>query len=68
MELKFHKLENLEKTPKPIPWGFMGKLNKNKGIEDLIDVYANLLKKENFNKLEPNLLIGGVGSENYIKK
>ena len=47
--------------------GYLGKLNKNKGIEDLIDVYANLLKKENFNKLEPNLLIGGVGSENYIK-
>ena len=47
--------------------GYLGKLNKNKGIEDLIDVYANLLKKENFNKLELNLLIGGVGSENYIK-
>ena len=47
--------------------GYLGKLNKNKGIEDLIDVYANLLKKENFNKLEPNLLIGGVGSENYVK-
>jgi len=47
--------------------GYLGKLNKNKGIEDLIDVYAMLLKKENFNKLEPNLLIGGVGSENYIK-
>jgi len=47
--------------------GYLGKLNKNKGIEDLIDVYANLLKKENFNKLEPNLLIGGVGSENFIK-
>ena len=47
--------------------GYLGKLNKNKGIEDLIDVYVNLLKKENFNKLEPKLLIGGVGSENYIK-
>ena len=47
--------------------GYLGKLNKNKGIEDLIDVYANLLKKENFNKLELDLLIGGVGSENYIK-
>ncbi len=47
--------------------GYLGKLNKNKGIEDLIDVYATLLKKENFNKLQPNLLIGGVGSENYIK-
>ncbi len=45
--------------------GYLGKLNKNKGIEDLIDVYAKLLKKENFNKLEPNLLIGGVGSKNY---
>ena len=47
--------------------GYLGKLNKNKGIEDLIDVYATLLKKENFNKLEPNLLVGGVGSENYLK-
>ena len=46
--------------------GYLGKLNKNKGIEDLIDVYEKLLKKENFNKLEPNLLIGGVGSKNYI--
>ena len=47
--------------------GYLGKLNKNKGIEDLIDVYETLLQKENFNKLEPNLLIGGVGSENYIR-
>jgi len=47
--------------------GYLGKLNKNKGIEDLIDVYANLLKKDNFNKLKPNLLVGGVGSDNYIK-
>ena len=46
--------------------GYLGKLNKNKGIEDLIDVYEKLLKKEHFNKLEPNLLIGGVGSKNYI--
>ena len=29
--------------------------------------YIDFLKKENFNKLEPNLLIGGVGSQNYIK-
>ena len=55
------------KKPKTSTLGYLGKLNKNKGIEDLIDVYANLLKKENFNKLEPNLLIGGVGSENYVK-
>ena len=55
------------KKPKTSTLGYLGKLNKNKGIEDLIDVYSNLLKKENFNKLEPNLLIGGVGSENYIK-
>ena len=47
--------------------GYLGKLNKNKGIEDLIDVYETLLQKENFNKLEPNLLIGGVGSKNYIR-
>ena len=58
---------NSENKSKAYTLGYLGKLNKNKGIEDLIDVYANLLKKENFNKLEPNLLIGGVGSQNYIK-
>jgi len=58
---------NSENKSKTSTLGYLGKLNKNKGIEDLIDVYANLLKKENFNKLEPNLLIGGVGSQNYIK-
>ena len=58
---------NSENKSKTATLGYLGKLNKNKGIEDLIDVYANLLKKENFNKLEPNLLIGGVGSQNYIK-
>ena len=58
---------NSENKSKTSTLGYLGKLNKNKGIEDLIDVYANLLKKVNFNKLEPNLLIGGVGSQNYIK-
>ena len=47
--------------------GFLGKLNKNKGIEDLVDVYEEILKKENFHDLEPALLIGGIGSESYIK-
>jgi len=47
--------------------GFLGKLNKNKGIEDLVHVYGEMLKKENFRDLEINLLIGGIGSESYIK-
>ena len=35
--------------------GFLGKLNKNKGIEDLVHVYGEMLKKENFRDLEINL-------------
>tara|TARA_B100000989_G_C19526398_1_gene467107 strand:+ start:2131 stop:3237 length:1107 start_codon:yes stop_codon:yes gene_type:complete len=47
--------------------GYLGKLNKNKGIEDLIDVYTKFQEKENSSNFELNLLIGGVGSENYVK-
>ena len=39
--------------------GFLGRLNKNKGIEDLIDSLNEL-------KLDFNFVIGGFGSENYI--
>ena len=47
--------------------GYLGKLNKNKGIEDLIDVYTKFQAKENLSNFELTLLIGGTGSENYIK-
>ena len=39
--------------------GFLGRLNKNKGIEDLIDSLNEI-------KLDFNFVIGGFGSENYI--
>ena len=47
--------------------GYLGKLNKNKGIEDLINVYTKFQEKENSSNFELSLLIGGTGSENYIK-
>ena len=39
--------------------GFLGRLNKNKGIEDLIESLNEV-------DLDFNLLIGGFGTENYI--
>ena len=39
--------------------GFLGRLNKNKGIEDLIESLNGL-------NLDLNLIIGGFGSDNYI--
>ena len=40
--------------------GFLGRLNKNKGIEDLLDTLNQI-------NLNFNFFIGGFGSENYIK-
>ena len=40
--------------------GFLGRLNKNKGIEDLIDSLNNI-------KIDFNFKIGGFGSETYIQ-
>jgi len=40
--------------------GFLGRLNKNKGIEDLIDSLNNL-------EIDFNFKIGGFGSETYIQ-
>ena len=40
--------------------GFLGRLNKNKGIEDLIDSLNNL-------EIDFKFKIGGFGSESYIK-
>ena len=39
--------------------GFLGRLNKNKGIEDLIESLNEV-------DLDFNLSIGGFGTENYI--
>ena len=48
--------------------GFLGKLNKNKGVEDLIKIYNEIDKEEESPITNLNLLIGGVGSEEYTKK
>ena len=62
--VEISKVSHKNKLAKPT-LGYLGKLNKNKGIEDLIDVYTKF--QENSSNLELTLLIGGVGSENYIK-
>ena len=56
------KLVNLEETKESINIGFMGRVNKNKGIEDLLDVYENLSEDRY------NLFIAGSGKEAYLKK
>ena len=56
------KLENLEENKECINIGFMGRVNKNKGIEDLLDVYENL------NKDRYNLFIAGSCDDTYLKK
>lgn len=56
------KLENLEENKEFINIGFMGRVNKNKGIEDLLDVYEDL------NKDRYNLLIAGICEDTYLKK
>ena len=56
------KLANLEETKEYINIGFMGRLNKNKGIEDLLDVF------EDINEDNYNLFIAGSGKEAYLKK
>ena len=44
--------------------GFLGRLNKNKGIEDLLHALNKLNYKEN----NLDVIIGGHGDEKYIKK
>ena len=56
------KLENIEENKECINIGFMGRVNKNKGIEDLLDVYENL------NKDRYNLFIAGSCEDTYLKK
>lgn len=57
ISLKEHKPVELNSS---INIGFLGRLNKNKGIEDLVDTLNEI-------NLNFNFLIGGFGSENYIK-
>ena len=56
ISLKDHKPVDVNSS---INIGFLGRLNKNKGIEDLIDSLNRI-------DLKLNLIIGGFGSENYI--
>ncbi len=44
--------------------GFLGRLNKNKGIED----FLNALNKLNYKQNNLDVIIGGHGDEKYIKK
>ena len=60
INLTSHK--EFDKNISKVTIGFMGRLNKNKGIEDLLEVFSEI---ENTN-LE--LLIGGVGKKTYIEK
>ena len=48
--------------------GFLGKLNKNKGIEDLVSVFREIKKNNNSDDLNIKLLVGGVGQDNYVNK
>ena len=56
------KLEKLEDTKECINIGFMGRVNKNKGIEDLLDVFKDLSEDRY------NLSIAGSGKEAYLKR
>jgi glycosyltransferase involved in cell wall biosynthesis len=55
-------LNSSEKNISKVTLGFMGRLNENKGIEDLLEVFTEL---EN---TDLELLIGGVGKKAYIEK
>ena len=56
------KLVNLEETKESINIGFMGRVNKNKGVEDLLDVFEDLSEDRY------HLFIAGSGKEAYLKK
>ncbi len=47
--------------------GFLGRLNKNKGIEDLVDVFNSIANEESKQSEQLALYIGGVGSDIYVK-
>ena len=50
-----------------ITFGYLGRLNVNKGIEDLVNVFLDIKKEiKSPNKIQLN--IGGVGLESYEKK
>ena len=48
--------------------GFLGRLNPNKGIEDLINVFRSIKNQKDSISMNSKLLIGGVGSDSYERK
>ena len=48
--------------------GFLGRLNPNKGVEDLISVFMSIKNQKDFISMNSKLLIGGVGSDSYERK
>ena len=55
--------ENFEKKD-TVTLGFLGRLNVNKGIEDLL----NALNSDQLKSLDFKLMIGGSGTEEYLEK
>ena len=47
--------------------GFLGRLNKNKGIEDLVTVFNSITNEHNKEISQFTLSIGGVGTDTYVK-
>ena len=62
--LNIHDLE-INFTNKNI--GFLGRLNKNKGIEDLVTVFNSITKEHSKENSQLILSIGGVGTDTYVK-
>ena len=48
--------------------GFLGRLNPNKGVEDLINVFMSMKNQNDPMLINSKLLIGGVGSDSYERK
>ena len=55
--------ETIEKKG-TVTLGFLGRLNVNKGIEDLL----NALNSDQLKALDFKLMIGGSGTEEYLEK
>tara|TARA_B100000902_G_C27189087_1_gene852937 strand:- start:86 stop:1198 length:1113 start_codon:yes stop_codon:yes gene_type:complete len=61
-------LENFINNDKEFCIGFLGKLNKNKGIEDLLFAFHHLEEQNSITGKKLKLIIGGVGQETYLNK
>jgi glycosyltransferase involved in cell wall biosynthesis len=47
--------------------GFLGRLNKNKGIEDLVTVFNSMANEHSLENSQLTLSIGGIGADSYVK-